>query len=170
MALIKSKQIVNLDAIKINENANKRFTSDTNISAINTHMTTQASATVLGHIKIGSGLAIDGSGVVTVTGGSSNATTVNDVKYTVSDTQPSTPTVNDIWITITNPSMTKWNGTIWAEVLNGGSVSAGVETKSRPLVAQNNTNYTTPQVRNITLSTSDPSGGNNGDIWIKYIP
>jgi hypothetical protein len=34
--------------------------------------------------------------------------------------------------------------------------------------AQSNTSYTTAQVRNIILSTSDPSGGNNGDIWIKY--
>ena len=31
-----------------------------------------------------------------------------------------------------------------------------------------NTNYTTAQLRNITLSTADPSGGSNGDIWIKY--
>lgn len=23
-------------------------------------------------------------------------------------------------------------------------------------------------IRNITISTSDPSGGNNGDVWIKY--
>ncbi len=36
------------------------------------------------------------------------------------------------------------------------------------LTAQNNTSYTTKQVRNITLSTSNPSGGQNGDIWIKY--
>lgn len=30
------------------------------------------------------------------------------------------------------------------------------------------TDYTTAKLRNITLSTSDPSGGSNGDIWIKY--
>jgi len=36
------------------------------------------------------------------------------------------------------------------------------------LTAQNNTSYTTKQVRNITLSTADPSGGANGDVWIKY--
>lgn len=34
--------------------------------------------------------------------------------------------------------------------------------------AQSNTSYTTPQIRNIVLSTSDPSGGNDGEIWIKY--
>lgn len=41
-------------------------------------------------------------------------------------------------------------------------------TMTSVLTAQNNTSYTTKQVRNITLSTSDPSGGSNGDIWIKY--
>lgn len=34
--------------------------------------------------------------------------------------------------------------------------------------ATGNTNYTTAQLRNITISTAGPSGGNNGDIWIKY--
>lgn len=37
------------------------------------------------------------------------------------------------------------------------------------VVAQNNTAYTTKQLRNITLSTASPSGGSNGDIWIKYV-
>ena len=36
------------------------------------------------------------------------------------------------------------------------------------LKAQSNTSYTTAQVRNIIISRNDPSGGNNGDIWIKY--
>ena len=37
-------------------------------------------------------------------------------------------------------------------------------------MAQNNSNYTTKQVRNVILSTSEPtsSDGANGDIWIKY--
>lgn len=39
-----------------------------------------------------------------------------------------------------------------------------------PAYAQANTSYTTAQLRNVILSTSDPSGGNNGDIWIKYTP
>lgn len=42
------------------------------------------------------------------------------------------------------------------------------QTMSAKITAQANTNYTTAQVRNIILSTSDPSGGNNGDVWIKY--
>lgn len=49
---------------------------------------------------------------------------------------------------------------------NKMNVSGGTMTGA--LVAQNNTNYTTKQVRNIFISTSDPSGGTSGDIWIKY--
>lgn len=43
-------------------------------------------------------------------------------------------------------------------------------TMTGALVAQSNTNYTTRQVRNIIISTADPSGGQSGDIWIKYTP
>lgn len=42
------------------------------------------------------------------------------------------------------------------------------QTMSAKLIAQNNTDYTTAQLRNVIISTEDPSGGNNGDIWIKY--
>lgn len=35
--------------------------------------------------------------------------------------------------------------------------------------AHSNTSYTVAQVRNVTLSTSDPTGGNDGDVWIKYV-
>ena len=45
-------------------------------------------------------------------------------------------------------------------------ISGGTMTGA--LIAQNNTNYTTKQVRNIFISTADPNGGDNGDIWIKY--
>ncbi len=34
--------------------------------------------------------------------------------------------------------------------------------------AQSNTSYTTAQIRNVILSTGSPTGGSNGDIWIKY--
>lgn len=35
--------------------------------------------------------------------------------------------------------------------------------------AQSNTSYTTAQLRNTIMSPNDPSGGSNGDIWIKYV-
>ena len=36
------------------------------------------------------------------------------------------------------------------------------------LYPQNNTSYTTGQARRIILSTGDPSGGGNGDVWLKH--
>ena len=50
-----------------------------------------------------------------------------------------------------------------------GKVSKSGDTMTGPLVAQNNTDYSVAQVRNIIISTSDPSGGKSGDIWIKYV-
>ncbi len=46
---------------------------------------------------------------------------------------------------------------------NGGTFTGIVK-------AQNNTAYTTKQIRNIYLSSNEPSAlyGDNGDIWIKY--
>lgn len=51
-----------------------------------------------------------------------------------------------------------------------GKVSKSGDTMTGALIAQNNTNYSVAQVRNIIISTSDPFGGNSGDIWIKYTP
>ena len=38
------------------------------------------------------------------------------------------------------------------------------------LIAQSNEDYAVAQVRNIIISTKEPSAevGSNGDIWIKY--
>lgn len=41
-------------------------------------------------------------------------------------------------------------------------------TMTGELIAANNANYTTAQVRNITISQDEPSGGGNGDIWLRY--
>ena len=50
-----------------------------------------------------------------------------------------------------------------------GKVSKSGDTMNGALIAQNNTNYSVAQVGNIIISTSNPSGGNSGDIWIKYV-
>ena len=47
-----------------------------------------------------------------------------------------------------------------------GQVTAG--TRGGVVKAQDNERYTTAQVRNIVLSTAEPSGGSNGQIWIQY--
>ena len=53
---------------------------------------------------------------------------------------------------------------------NIGALPASGGTLQGALVAQNNTNYTTKQVRNVTISTAEPtaSDGDNGDVWIVY--
>lgn len=53
--------------------------------------------------------------------------------------------------------------TEWKTILTstGGTMTGA-------LVAQSNTAYTTPQVRNATMSTSAPSGGSNGQIHYQY--
>lgn len=55
-----------------------------------------------------------------------------------------------------------------AALSNLGAVPKSGGTMTGPLVAQTNTSYTTAQMRNVIISTADPSGGNNGDIWLKY--
>ena len=46
--------------------------------------------------------------------------------------------------------------------INGGQFAGVVK-------AQSNTSYATPQIRNITISTGSPTGGQNGDLWFKYV-
>lgn len=49
-------------------------------------------------------------------------------------------------------------------------VNKAGDTMTGQLIAQNNVAYSTAQVRNIILSTSEPTStdGANGDIWIVY--
>lgn len=47
-----------------------------------------------------------------------------------------------------------------------GQITGG--TLAGVVAAQSNTGYETAQVRNISLSTGDPTGGSNGQIWFKY--
>lgn len=59
-------------------------------------------------------------------------------------------------------NITSLQTSVSSKVSKNGDIMTGT------LVAQNNTDYTIKQVRNIFISTEDPSGGDNGDIWIKY--
>lgn len=70
--------------------------------------------------------------------------------------------------TNTNNIVTNTNNISALQTSVSGKVSKSGDTMTGALVAQNNTNYGVAQVRNIIISTEDPSGGNNGDIWIKY--
>lgn len=56
-----------------------------------------------------------------------------------------------------------------AQLTTLGALPIAGGTMTGVLAGQANTSYTTFQVRNVTESTADASGGSNGDIWIKYL-
>lgn len=86
---------------------------------------------------------------------SENVSTLSDSVTSLSNdvtvVQSSLETVSQTTTNLSNNKLNKSGGTM-----------------TGTLVAQNNTSYTTKQVRNIIISTSSPTGGSNGDIWIKY--
>lgn len=84
--------------------------------------------------------------------------------------QSDVSTINSQVSTNTSDISTLQSGlsTTNANIANKIDKSGGTMTGA--LVAQTNTNYATRQVRNIIISTADPSGGQSGDIWIKYSP
>ena len=93
----------------------------------------------------------------------------NIVKYTaISNVETTTPLNADTLQGYTADYFATATGlaSVNSKVSAKMDISGGTMTGA--LIAQNNTNYTTKQVRNIFISTSDPSGGSNGDIWIKY--
>lgn len=77
-------------------------------------------------------------------------------------------TANTNNITALSTDLSTANGNI--TILQNGKVDKAGGTMTGALIAQNNTNYTTAQVRNVIISTAGPSGGSNGMLWIKYTP
>lgn len=82
-----------------------------------------------------------------------NSQIIDGISTQVGNVQESVQNLQDQFIQVVNNVVYKTGGTM-----------------TGALVAQNNTNYTTAQVRNIIISTADPSGGSNGMLWIKYTP
>lgn len=78
-------------------------------------------------------------------------TNVNDLQTNVNGLQTDVNGLQSSVSTIMSDKLSKSGGTMTGK-----------------LVAQNNSNYTVAQVRNIFISTTEPSGGNNGDIWLQY--
>lgn len=77
-------------------------------------------------------------------------------------------TTNTNNITTLSADLSTANGNI--TTLQNDKVDKAGGTMTGALVAQNNADYTTAQVRNIIISTANPSGGSNGMLWIKYTP
>lgn len=78
-------------------------------------------------------------------------TNVNDLQTNVNGLQTDVNGLQSSVSTIMSDKLSKSGGTMIGE-----------------LVAQNNSNYTVAQVRNVFISTTEPSGGGNGDIWLQY--
>jgi len=60
-------------------------------------------------------------------------------------------------------------GTIWIDSDSTPAVLAADTTLQITGGTLTGDQALTSRLRNITVSTADPTGGNNGDIWIKYI-
>lgn len=75
---------------------------------------------------------------------------------------PSSPTDGDIWTT-TSGLFARINGTSQQYAQLSGATFTGTVTGVSP------TDAGSTGFRKITMSTSDPTGGDNGDVWLKYI-
>lgn len=112
---------------------------------------------------------VAGSGVE-ITGNSANdsvtiASTVNSFN-TISTPSGTSPAADS-----TSDTLTLSAGT--GITITGDSSADSVTIATSGLVSQTNGTVTTAStsqtvVRNITLSTSQPSGGNDGDVWLVY--
>lgn len=70
---------------------------------------------------------------------------------------------NNIQVVTLSQTQTLTNKTLTSPTINGGSIINGSSITLSG--AQDNSS----RVRNITFSTLNPSGGNDGDLWVKYI-
>jgi hypothetical protein len=61
-------------------------------------------------------------------------------------------------------------GTFNAGNFTFGSALAVTGTTTLGVATTSNTATTGTAIRNVTFSTADPSGGSDGDIWLKYTP
>lgn len=163
---------VNGNNISIDQNGSASITGlvkTISVNGTNVPVDSTGSASITGLVKSisvnGTNISIDSSGSASITG----------LVKTIS--------VNGTNINVDNTGAVAITGLVKSLSLNGTSYtpnSSGVlsltnimktntdQTMSAKLIAQNNTDYTTAQLRNVIISTQDPSGGNNGDIWIKY--
>lgn len=65
-------------------------------------------------------------------------------------------------------AQTLTNKTLTSPTINTPSVTGGTITNASSITLSGSQNNSS-RVRNITFSTLNPSGGNDGDLWVKYI-
>lgn len=104
-----------------------------------------------------------------------NADTLQGKSASYFATASNVSTINNSLNTI-NSDISTINGSLNTINSDISTINSSLNTKS-PLASPSftgtakvsaGTDYTTAKLRNIILSTADPSGGSNGDIWIKY--
>lgn len=75
---------------------------------------------------------------------------------------------NNIQVVTLTQSQTLTNKTLTSPTISTPTITNGTITNASSITlsgAQDNSS----RVRNITFSTGDPTGGNDGDMWIKYV-
>ena len=130
-----------IDADTLNGHGSDYFATDTDVSGLQSNIS-DLQTNISGLQSNIDGLQTNVNDLQTNVNGLQ--TNMNSLQTDVNDLQSSVST-------IMSDKLSKSGGTMIGE-----------------LVAQNNSNYTVAQVRNIFISTTEPSGGNNGDIWLQY--
>ena len=177
-----SWEVLGTDASKVTEETNKRFMTDaerTKLAAIEAGATAdQTASEILTAIKTvdGAGTGLDAD---LLDGNHASAFSLSDHTHSTYDRASSVLSganvfsnivVEDGIVTSTATRALAKADVGLGNVTNDAQMPIAGGTFTGIAVGQNNTSYTTKQLRNITLSTADPSGGSNGDVWIKYTP
>ena len=146
------------DSVSIADINNNMDIIDTQIKAnadLISNMVPKAGGTMTGNLTVGSA-SIGTNGYIQATWIRTTAS------IHLGSTPADYPVLSGGWIYSRTAAEMKSDLGIDAKLNQSGGTMTGA------LVAQTNTNYSTAQLRNVIISTSDPSGGSSGDIWIKY--
>lgn len=115
--------------------------------------------------------AVEGINVDTLEGHKASYFATASELSTINTTLNSGLSAIDTQVSELNSGLSTANSNISAlQTAMNDKVDKSGGTLEGALVAQRNTNYATAQVRNVIISTANPSGGSNGDIWIRYTP
>lgn len=126
---------------------------------------------IVRYYDVASTEAVEGINADTLEGHKASYFATASELSTVNTTLNSGLSVIDTQVSELNSGLSTANSNISAlQTAMNDKVDKSGGTLEGALVAQRNTNYATAQVRNVIISTADPSGGSNGDIWIKYTP
>lgn len=65
---------------------------------------------------------------------------------------------------------TATNKTLTSPIINGGSVNSVSTVSASTITVSGNQTLASFRNRNVYIDTGSPSGGSDGDIWIRYTP